>query len=141
MIEGHYDPAFEAVHNAFTDGFDRGEESGAAVAVYVGDRLVADLWGGVAERRTQRPWLRDTPCLTFSCTKAVTATAALLLAERGAYAVTDPVTSWWPEFGVAGKETVTGEQLLSHQAGLPALGRTVQVAEAHDPAAMAALLA
>jgi CubicO group peptidase (beta-lactamase class C family) len=141
MIEGHCDPAFEAVRGAFTDGFDRGEEAGAAVAVYVGDRLVVDLWGGLADRRTRRPWLRDTPCLTFSCTKAVTATAALLLAERGAYAVTDPVTSWWPEFGAGGKEAVTAEHLLSHQAGLPALGRTVPVAEAHDPAAMAALLA
>lgn len=141
MIEGHCDPAFEAVRSAFTDGFDRGEESGAAVAVYVDDRLVADLWGGAADRRTGRPWQRDTPCLTFSCTKAVTATAALLLAEHGAYAVEAPVSTWWPEFAAAGKEAVTGEQLLSHQAGLPALSRTVPAAEAHDPAEMAALLA
>src|SRR5256885_17263198 len=122
MIEGHCDPAFEAVRSAFTDGFDRGEEYGAAVAVYVGDRLVADLWGGVADRRTGRPWERDTPCLTFSCTKAVTATAALLLAERGAYAVEAPVSSWWPEVAAAGKEAGTGGEPPSDPAGPPAVG-------------------
>jgi len=141
MIEGHCDPAFEAVRTAFTDGFERGEELGAAVAVYAGDRLVADLWGGVADGKTGRPWLRDTPCLAFSCTKAVTGTAALLLAERGAYDLDAPVTSWWPEFAAGGKEDTTAEHLLSHRAGLPALGRAVPVEEAHDPAAMAALLA
>lgn len=141
MIEGHCDPAFEAVRTAFTDGFERGEELGAAVAVYAGDRLVADLWGGVADRRSGRPWLRDTPCLAFSCTKAVTGTAALMLAERGAYGLEAPVTSWWPEFGAAGKESAIAEHLLSHQVGLPAFDRPVAVHEAHDPAAMAALLA
>jgi CubicO group peptidase (beta-lactamase class C family) len=141
MVEGHCDPAFEAVRTAFTGGFERGEELGAAVAVYAGGRLVVDLWGGVADRTSGRPWLRDTPCLAFSCTKAVTGTAALLLAERGAYALDAPVTSWWPEFGAGGKEAATAEHLLSHQAGLPALGRTVPAEEAHDPAAMAALLA
>jgi CubicO group peptidase (beta-lactamase class C family) len=141
MIEGHCDPAFEEVRTAFADGFARGEEFGAAVAVYVGDRCVVDLWGGLADRRSGRPWLRDTPCLAFSCTKAVTATAALLLAERGLYDLEAPVTSWWPEFGAAGKADASAEHLLSHQVGLPALRRDVPVAEAHDPAAMAALLA
>ncbi|MCO6006518.1 beta-lactamase family protein [Actinoallomurus purpureus] len=141
MIEGHCDPAFEAVRTAFTDGFERGEEFGAAVTVHMGDRCVVDLWGGVADRRSGRPWLRDTPCLAFSCTKAVTGTAALLLAERGRYDLEAPVTSWWPEFGAAGKEAATAEHLLSHQVGLPALRRDVPVADAHDPSAMAALLA
>src|SRR5262249_18637495 len=89
----------------------------------------------------ERAWQRDTPCLAFSCTKAVTAAAALLLAERGAYDLEAPVTSWWPEFGARGKEDATAEHLLSHQAGLPAFDRTVPAEEAHDPAAMAALLA
>ncbi len=141
MIEGHCDPAFEAVRAAFNAGFERGEEFGAAVAVYAGDRLVVDLWGGVADRRTGRPWLRDTPCLAFSCTKAVTGTAALMLAERGAYRLEAPVTSWWPEFGAAGKESATAEHLLAHQVGLPAFDRPVAVREAHDPAVPAALLA
>lgn len=141
MIQGHCDPAFASVREVFEGAFAEGRELGAAVAVYAGYRKVVDLWGGVADRRTGREWLADTPCVAFSCTKAVTATAALLLAERGAYEVDGPVTDWWPEFGVRGKEGATAEHLLSHQVGLPALARPVSAEEAADPKAMADELA
>ncbi|MCW2899411.1 MAG: beta-lactamase [Streptosporangiaceae bacterium] len=140
-VQGHCDPAFAAVREVFEESFARGRELGAAVSVYAGDRLVVDLWGGVADWRTGREWLPDTPCVAFSCTKAVTATAALLLAERGAYDVDGPVADWWPEYGTHGKEGTTAAHLLSHQAGLPAFARPVTAEEAADPAAMAAELA
>ena len=109
------------------------EEVGAAVCVYLGDTLAVDLWGGIADARTGRPWQRDTPCLAFSCTKALTATCALHLWERGGYEMDVPVTAWWPEFGQAGKDKVTPAHLLSHQAGLPAFDETVSVADTADP--------
>ncbi|WP_451916748.1 serine hydrolase domain-containing protein [Actinomadura keratinilytica] len=140
-VQGQCDPAFAAVRDVFEQHFADGLELGAAVAVYAGDRKVVDLWGGVADRRTGRAWRADTPCFAFSCTKALTATAALLLAERGAYDVDGPVTAWWPEFGAHGKERTTAAHLLSHQAGLPAFARPVTAEEAADPAAMAAELA
>jgi CubicO group peptidase (beta-lactamase class C family) len=140
-VQGHCDPAFTAVREVFEESFASGRELGAAVAVYAGDRPVVDLWGGVADRRTGREWLPDTPCVAFSCTKAVTATAALLLAERGAYDVDGPVADWWPEFGAHGKEHTTAAHLLSHQAGLPAFARPLTAEEAADPAAMAGELA
>ncbi|MGH3388367.1 MAG: serine hydrolase domain-containing protein [Actinomadura sp.] len=140
-VQGHCDPAFTAVREVFEEGFARGRELGAAVAVYADDRLVVDLWGGVADQRTGRPWRHDTPCLGFSCTKAVTATAAVLLAERGVYDLDGPVTDWWPEFAAHGKEGTTAAHLLSHQAGLPAFARTVPAEDAADAAAMAAELA
>ncbi|HEV7934773.1 MAG TPA: serine hydrolase domain-containing protein [Actinomadura sp.] len=140
-VQGHCDPAFTAVREVFEESFARGRDLGAGVTVYAGDRLVVDLWGGVADRRTGREWLPDTPCVAFSCTKAVTATAALLLAERGAYDVDGPVAAWWPEYAAHGKEDTTAAHLLSHQAGLPAFARPVTAEEAADPAAMAAELA
>ncbi|TDD64121.1 serine hydrolase domain-containing protein [Actinomadura rubrisoli] len=140
-VQGHCDPAFAAVREVFERNFAEGRELGAAVAVFAGDRKVVDLWGGVADRRTGREWLPDTPCFGFSCTKAVTATAALLLAERGAYEVDGPVTDWWPESGAGGKEGATAAHLLSHQAGLPAFADPVSAEEAADPAALAARLA
>ncbi|GAA4075427.1 serine hydrolase domain-containing protein [Actinomadura miaoliensis] len=140
-VQGQCDPAFAAVRDVFERHFADGLELGAAVAVYAGDRKVVDLWGGVADRRTGREWRADTPCFAFSCTKALTATAALLLAERGAYDVDGPVTAWWPEFGTHGKEGTTAAHLLSHQAGLPAFARPVSAEEAADPAALAAELA
>ncbi|QKG26115.1 serine hydrolase domain-containing protein [Actinomadura verrucosospora] len=140
-VQGHCDPAFAAVREVFERHFADGRELGAAVAVYAGDRKVVDLWGGVADHRTGRAWAADTPCFGFSCTKAVTAAAALLLAERGAYEVDGPVTAWWPEFGEHGKDGATAAHLLSHQAGLPAFDRPVSAKEAADPKALADLLA
>ncbi|MER7547087.1 serine hydrolase domain-containing protein [Spirillospora sp. NPDC127506] len=141
QVQGHCDPAFAGVREVFERNFAEGRELGAAVAVYAGDRKVVDLWGGVADRRTGRAWLPDTPCFGFSCTKAVTAAAALLLAERGAYDVDGPVTGWWPEFGAEGKDGATAAHLLSHQAGLPAFARPVPAEDAADAPGLAAELA
>ncbi|WP_395111350.1 serine hydrolase domain-containing protein [Actinomadura sp. SCN-SB] len=140
-VEGTCDPAFSGVRDVFERNFAEGRELGAAVAVYVGGRKVVDLWGGVADHRTGREWTAGTPCFGFSCTKAVTATAALLLAERGAYDVDGPVTDWWPEYGAHGKEGTTAAHLLSHQSGLPAFARPVSAEEAADAPARAAELA
>ncbi|MEV5828381.1 serine hydrolase domain-containing protein [Spirillospora sp. NPDC052242] len=140
-VQGHCDPAFAGVREVFERNFAEERELGAAVAVYAGGRKVVDLWGGIADRRTGREWREDTPCFGFSCTKAVTAAAALLLAERGAYEVDGPVTAWWPEFGAAGKDATTAAHLLSHQAGLPAFARPVSAEEAADAPARAAELA
>ena len=140
-VEGTCDPAFSGVRDVFERNFAEGRELGAAVAVYAGGRKVVDLWGGVADHRTGRAWQADTPCFGFSCTKALTATAALLLAERGLYEVDGPVTAWWPEYGAHGKEGTTAAHLLSHQAGLPAFARPVSAEEAADAPARAAELA
>lgn len=140
-VQGHCDPTFQAVRDAFERNFASGREIGAAVAVFHRGRLVVDLWGGPADWKTGREWAADTPCVAFSCTKAVTAAAAALLAERGAYDVDGPVTDWWPEYGVHGKAATTAAHLLSHQAGLPALARPVTAEEAGDPKAMADELA
>jgi CubicO group peptidase (beta-lactamase class C family) len=125
----------------FDESLATGGDLGAAVAVYIDGRCVVDLWGGIADERSGRAWERDTACVTFSATKAVTATAALLLAERGAVALDRRVRDWWPQFGRNGKETTTGEHLLTHQAGLPAFDRPIGPDEAADPVAMADQLA
>ncbi|RFU42244.1 class A beta-lactamase-related serine hydrolase [Actinomadura logoneensis] len=140
-VQGHCDPAFAAVRDVFERNFAEGREVGAAVAVYAGGRKVVDLWGGLADRRTGREWREDTPAFGFSCTKALTAAAALLLAERGAFEWDAPVTGWWPGFGVHGKEAATNEHLFTHQVGLPAFARPVTAEEAADAEARAAELA
>lgn len=141
LVHGHVDPAFRAVREVFEASFDDGQNTGAAVAVFVDGRAVVDLWGGVADTRTRRAWERDTPAVTFSCTKAVTATAALALAHADGIGWDEPVTKWWPEYGTAGKAATTLADLLAHRAGLPVFDRIVTAADAADPAAMAALLA
>lgn len=141
VVDGWVDPAFQAVRDVFEGSFADGQNAGAAVAVFVDGRAVVDLWGGVADTRTKRLWNRDTPVVTFSCTKAVTATAALAVAEEVGLGWRERVTTWWPEYGAAGKEATTLADLVTHRAGLPAFDDAVSAAAAADPAAMAALLA
>lgn len=111
-------PGFEPVRDAFAANFAAGTEVGAAFAVYHRGRPVVDLWGGVADVATGRPWQEDTVVLVFSTTKGATAACAHLLAARGQLDVEAPVARWWPEFAAAGKERVTVAHLLAHQAGL-----------------------
>lgn len=120
-IEGHVDPRFRRVDDAFRENFASRGELGAAITVIVDGHTVVDLWGGVADHRTRRPWTRDTLTLIFSATKGVTALCAHILESRGQLDLDLPVTTYWPEFGAAGKQDIPVRMLLNHQAGLPAI--------------------
>ena len=76
-------PGFERVREVFGDNFENNGDVGAALCIYRHGRKVVDLWGGLADAGTGRPWARDTLQLVYSATKAATATCAHLLAQRG----------------------------------------------------------
>lgn len=120
-IHGQVDPGFEGVRDAFATNFERHDEVGAAFSLYVEGRKVVDLWGGIADVATGRPYAEDTLQLVFSTTKGATAICANRLAERGELDVDAPVTTCWPEFGQAGKEDIPVRWLLCHKAGLPVI--------------------
>jgi len=120
-IEGHCDPAFAAVREAFADNFEAGGELGAAVAVVVDGKRVVDLWGGLADATREAPWQQDTLCTLFSSTKAATAFAIHYIAAEGRLNLDRPVADYWPAFAQAGKETVTLRMVLDHSAGVPAI--------------------
>jgi CubicO group peptidase (beta-lactamase class C family) len=131
-VHGSCDPRFDPVRQAFARNFDELGDVGAAVAVHVDGRPVVDLWAGLADPKTERPWEEDTLALVFSTTKGWTAVCALLLWERGELDIDAPVADVWPEFAAAGKDDVTTRQLLSHQAGLPAFDDPISVDDCHD---------
>lgn len=118
-ISGTVSKGFEAVADTFAANFDERGEVGACVCAYLDGRPVVDLWGGVADPTTGRPWEEDTIVGVFSSTKGVTATGANLAIERGLLDPDEPVATYWPEFAAAGKEAVTVGQALSHRAGVP----------------------
>ncbi|WP_245690715.1 serine hydrolase domain-containing protein [Sinosporangium album] len=140
-VHGHCDARFARVREVFEKHFADGEEVGASFAVFHRGRVVVDLWGGLADHRAGREWERDTPAFVYSCTKAVTAAAVLLLAEDGVLDLTAPVASVWPEFEARGKAGITVEHLLTHQAGLPVIEDEVPLEEFDDLPAVAARLA
>ncbi|GAA4012789.1 serine hydrolase domain-containing protein [Streptomyces marokkonensis] len=140
-INGEVAPGFEPVREAFMANFTQHGDIGAAVCVYWHGRPVVDLWGGVADPETGRPWTRDTLQLVYSATKGATATAAHMLAERGMLDLDAPVAKYWPEFGANGKADIPVRWLLSHQAGLVALDEPLPLPQALAWEPMAAALA
>ena len=118
---GHYDPRFEAVVDAFDKSLDAGPFGGASLAVYRDGELVIDVWGGIADVTTGRPWGRDTMTLAYSCTKSVATIVVLHLVEQGRIDLDATVATYWPEFGANGKHDVTVRQVLAHRAGVPAV--------------------
>jgi len=101
--------------------FKEKRELGAAAAAYVEGRKVVDLWAGLADRRSQRLWAKDTAQLVFSASKGVLTICALQLVEHGALDLDAPVGRYWPEFATAGKKDIRVRWLLSHRAGLALL--------------------
>jgi CubicO group peptidase (beta-lactamase class C family) len=120
-VHGTCSGGFEAVREAFAVNLAQGGEAGAACCVYWNGAPVVDLWGGLADRASGRPWQRDTAALVFSTTKGVTAALVHRLAQRGVLALDAPVARYWPEFAANGKSTITLEHVLTHRAGLPAV--------------------
>lgn len=132
MIRGHIDPAFSAVEEAFAANFAERGETGAAVAVYVDGRPVADLWAG--ERAPGHEWEQDTVVLVWSATKGITALTLQRLVDTGRLALDEPVVTWWPEFGTGGKDEITLSDVLTHGARLPYPPGYETIATADGPA-------
>jgi CubicO group peptidase (beta-lactamase class C family) len=122
-VQGLCEPGFERVREALAETLASGSEVGAALAVYVGRRVVIDLWAGHADAARTRPWTRDTIVNLFSVGKAVGAICALRLVEAGLLDLDAPVAHYWPEFSQEGKGRIRVRHLLTHQAALPAVGR------------------
>ena len=134
-VHGDVDPRFAAVRAAFAENFARHGDVGAACAVYHRGRLVVDVWGGLADRKANRPWTRDTLALVFSTTKGMTAACVLRLVERGLLDLDAPIARYWPEFAAAGKAAIPVRWGLCHKAGLAAVEGTLTLEQvlAWDP--------
>jgi CubicO group peptidase (beta-lactamase class C family) len=107
-------------------------ELGAAVAVSVEGRAVVDLWCGWADAARTRAWREDTVVNVFSAGKALAGLCVLMVVARGLLDLDEPVSRQWPQFAAAGKEEVSVRQVLSHQAGLAAIGRELPEGALYD---------
>jgi len=117
-IRGVCPPRFEAVRGAFAANFAEGLELGARFALAIEGEVVVDLMAGWADRDRIRPFDDDTLTPVFSTTKAMASFMVARLVGEGRLDYRQRVAELWPEFAAAGKQDVTVEQVLSHQAGL-----------------------
>ena len=140
-VEGHCDPRFASLLDAFRAEFAAFGEVGAAVCVIVGGHVVADLYGGWADQDERRRWQPDTLVNVFSVGKGLVAACTARLAGQGTLNLDAAVATYWPEFAAAGKDAITVRQLLAHQAGLPAVRRRLPPGSMLDWPAMTTALA
>jgi len=128
-IQGHCEPRFDAVREAFaanfTDAPEGLNEQAARFSVLIGGETVVDLWAGHADTARTTAFTETTLTPVFSTGKAVMALLIATCVERGLLDYEGPVAAYWPAFGQAGKAAITVGQLMSHQAGLPGFSESV----------------
>lgn len=138
---GHVSEGFEIVRAVFDENFARRGELGGACCAYYQGKKVVDLWGGVCNRHTHKPWQRDTMVIVYSATKGLAAMTLALAHSRGWLDYDERVCTYWPAFAQQGKERVTVRQLLAHQAGLFTLDEPLTRALVADLDRLAIVLA
>jgi len=140
-IDGTCDRRFAKVRDEFARNFAERTERGGAVAIWHKGAPVVDLWGGWADVARERAWQRDTLVNVFSVSKAMCTIACMRLVDRGELDLDATVAHYWPEFAAASKQEITVRQLLSHQAGLPAIRKDLPDGAAMDWEVMVTALA
>jgi CubicO group peptidase (beta-lactamase class C family) len=128
------DPArLERIDSHFATYVDDGRLPGYQLTVSRRGKLAHLSSYGMADVEAQRPVANDTIFRIYSMSKPITSVAAMMLYERGAFELTDPISTWMPEFaaprvyvgGPANKpvtvpatEPIRVWHLLTHTAGL-----------------------
>lgn len=127
-------PEFAEVRELFDSFLSDDPGYSAQLSVYCRGTKVVDLCGG--------PGLVPGDITgTYSCSKGVAAFVIALLVQDGRLDLDRTVASYWPEFGVQGKDRLTVRQALSHQAGLPGVAGGFPLAEFTTAAAARRLAA
>ena len=111
----------------FQENFEKFGELGAGISVWQNGRAMVDLHGGFRDARREQPWSGDTIVLIWSATKGIGSACLLHVLQEHKIDIERRVAEFWPEFAQSGKEHITIAQLLSHQAGLAALDRRVDI--------------
>ncbi len=113
----------------FQENFEKLDELGAAVSIWQNGQLVLDVAGGYQDAHREKPWSNNTLVLIWSATKGLGSACMLHALQQHDIDIEQPVAEFWPEFAQNGKDAITIAQLLSHQAGLCALDREVDVSD------------
>lgn len=140
MIEGEWSPRFAPVVGRFQEVVSSGR-GGSSLAVVRGAEPLVDIWTGIADPVTGRPWTRDTPAIVFSCSKAVLAALVACVVDDGLLDYDTPVADYWPEFAAGGKGAARVRDVLSHRVGLPTVDSDIPPADVLDGTTIASVLA
>ncbi len=109
----------DRIDGLVAESIDRGDLPGCVVLIMRHGQIVFHRAFGHRQLEPERlPMLPDTVFDMASLTKPVaTATSIMLLVERGRIRLGDKYGAYLPEFRGGGKDEITIEQMLTHQAG------------------------
>jgi len=123
----HADELRARLEPLFRENFDKFGDLGAAISVWQNGKELLELNGGFRDARRQHSWTKDTLVLIWSATKGIGSACLLHVLQEQKIDIERRVAEFWPEFAQSGKEKITLAQLLSHQAGLAALDRKIDI--------------
>jgi CubicO group peptidase (beta-lactamase class C family) len=123
------------IDKAMQDLIARDQLPGMVALVVRDGQIVYHKAFGTADAQTGRAYKNDDIFRIASMSKAITATAAMMLYEEGKFALDDPISKWIPEFKnpqvlhtfswkdtsyttIPAKSEITVRQLFSHTSGL-----------------------
>ena len=109
------------VEQAFQNNFSGGIEVGAGLSIFRDDGEAVSLSGGFCDTARTLPWSLETLVLIWSATKGIASACTLHAMQEAGAGLDTRVADFWPEFSLAGKESLTLAHVLSHRAGLCAL--------------------
>jgi CubicO group peptidase (beta-lactamase class C family) len=117
MFDGAVAEGWGGVAEAFGGVLENGDV-GAQLCICRHGEVVVDLVGGYRSAGSPEPVQPDDLYVLASVSKGVTAIALGVALQRGQLDPGTQVATLWPDFGAQGKDGLTIEQVLSHQAGL-----------------------
>jgi D-alanyl-D-alanine carboxypeptidase len=109
-------PNFSALDNIGRQTYAKGKAPGFAMLVWSHGRVVFANGYGFADAASKTAATPETRFVIGSLTKQFTAAAVLLLAEKGAVSLDDPLSKYLPQLPNAG--TITLRMLLNQTSGL-----------------------
>ncbi len=124
-------PRSSQVARAFATGVRQPDRSGAALSVWRQGEEALNVWTGVSDARTGRPWGETTRSNIFSASKGMSALVIGRLVDRG-LDLDQPLAELWPEFGAHGKAAITIGDALAHRAGVSAPDADLTLADVRD---------
>ena len=119
-LRGRLEPMFQ-------QNFEKYGELGAAVSIWQNGEPLVNLHGGFRDAGREHPWTDNTIVLIWSATKALGSACLMHVLQKHEIDLERRVAEFWPKFEQAGKGQITVAQLVSHQAGLAALDRQVDI--------------
>jgi CubicO group peptidase (beta-lactamase class C family) len=123
----HADELRSHIEPLFKENFEKFGELGAALSIWQNGIPLLHLHGGFRDAQRQQAWTDETIVLIWSATKGLGSACLLHVLQEHKIDIDRRVAEFWPEFGQAEKEKITLAQLLSHQAGLAAFDRKIDI--------------